>query len=790
MVNREIVFPDQWVIPTELDGSFFFNKFCSYLKSYTALDLILNWTPDFDKENLEFKQDLFDAVQQLVDQGIVFPFSKSTEDSLKLLQNRVSRVSQEQLVDWGRDLVSYLKFFIEVPDSNLLKSQLHHPNNDIQDLAKSFEWVFGEGSEVLDRASDELRNIRRKIKFHKLSIEKLAEELIRDPRYKPMLQEPIHVDHMGRKVLLWKSDFSGHIEGMRHGRSKSGQSTYFEPTALMQANNSFIDLIDSEVKEVARITTDLLMRTMQMSNQLLKVIDSLKFLDFYQAKIRYVNDLPHACRPQFGVEDFEIVKMIHPALEAPVAQNFLLTHPHRIVILSGPNAGGKTVCMKTVGIVIMHAVLGLRVPAEYCGLPKFSKVLINLGDQQSLSDSLSSFSARLKQWRRIFKRMDSESIILVDEIMSATDPREGEILAREICSYLEKKGVYAIVTTHFGDLKQLANESDSFENASMVFDEKTLQPTFELIMGTPGNSYALELAVRLNLPRSIINKARKRLGKEYLDLTKILRAQKQRQLKWSKLIQDSEQLSATFSKLLNTAKRILKDFEVERDRLIQKDLRRSRELVHKAIEVSKEKPSEDKIQKVGSSRSTRKARELQDQNLVSYQENLRRVQQEIQLKQRQSSFSVMLQKGDSIRVIGYNGRAIVERVDPKKMEALVRFGSVKLQVGLEDIEKLDDNGAVEQFSKPVLTKLDLHNESKNFLDLRGTSIGEAIFRVEHFLDQALIHNVGRLEIITGKGILRDTLLDGLEKDKSAGWKQYWSLKKEPGSLIFDDIRSL
>lgn len=790
MVNTEIVFPDQWAIPAELDGSFFFHKFCSYLKSYTALDLVINWTPDFDIKKLEFKQDLLTAAQDLINQGLLFPFSKSPQDSLELLQNRFPRVSQDQLVNWGRDLVYYLRFFFEIPETNLLKAQLYDPDPAIQDLAKSFEWVFGEGSEVMDRASHELRDIRRKIKSQKTSIEKLAEELIRDPRYRPMLQEPIHVNHIGRKVLLWKSDFSGHAEGMRHGRSKSGQSTYFEPTSLMQANNFFIDLIDREAKEVARITTELLMRTMQQSSDLLKVIDSLKFLDFYQAKVKYVNDLQHSCRPQLGAKDFEIVRMVHPALESPVAQNFTLNPPNKIVILSGPNAGGKTVCMKTVGIVVMHAILGLRVPAEYCSLPEFSKILINLGDQQSLSDSLSSFSARLKQWRRIFKKMDSDSLILVDEIMSATDPREGEILAREICSFLENRGVYAIVTTHFGDLKQLANESNSFENASMVFDEKTLQPTFELIMGTPGNSYALELAVRLNLPRSIVNKARKKLGKDYLELTKVLRVQKQRQLRLSELIQNSEKLSELISRLIKAGKAVLKDFEVEKDRLIQKDLRKSRERVHKAIKVSKEKSSEDRIQQVGSSRNSRKARKSQDQTIVSYQQNLRKIQQEILQKQSQLSFSDMLQKGDSVRVIGYNGKAIVERVDPKKMEALVRLGSVKLQVGLEDIEKLDDNGAGNRLSKSASTRFDVHNEPSNFLDLRGSSPDEALFGLEYFLDQALIHGVGRLEIITGRGVLRDIVLDHLDKDKSARWKHYWSLKVETGCLIFDDIRSL
>ena len=219
--------------------------------------------------------------------------------------------------------------------------------------------------------------------------------------------------------------------------------------------------------------------------------------------------------------------MVHPAIDEPVSQNFVLLAPSKIVILSGPNAGGKTVCMKTLGIIVLHAAMGLRVPAKTCLIPEISKVLVNLGDQQSLSDSLSSFSARLKQWRKIFKKMDSKSLILVDEIMNATDPMEGQILAEEICHQLQRVGVFAVITTHFGQLKQLAQTNNYFENASMFFDDKSLKPTFEIIMGTPGHSYAIELAQRFNLPSIIVNRARKKLGKKHFQLGKILQSQKE-----------------------------------------------------------------------------------------------------------------------------------------------------------------------------------------------------------------------------------------------------------------------
>lgn len=783
-------FPSNWAIPDELDGRLFFKKICSYLKSPSASKLVYNWTVSFNKKNLETDLDILEVAEDLIQRGCVFPFARSDDESLELLNRRTTRVSQDQLVEWGRDLNLYVKFINELPVQNLLRSRLYGPEEPILDLHKSFQWIFGDNSEVMDRASKNLSDIRRKLLEKKRSIDRLADELIRDQKFQPMLQEPVHLEHLGRKVLLWKTDFSGHVDGMRHGRSKSGQSTYFEPAILMHANNQLMQLLEAESNEVRKITTDLLMKMLALSDEISKVIQSMRWLDFCQAKVRYLNDLEYSCRPQLEANHFEILEMIHPALEEPVAQNFCLNNPSRIVILSGPNAGGKTVCMKTVGIVVLHAALGLRVPARKCHLPKLSKVLVNLGDQQSLGDSLSSFSARLKQWRRIFRKMDSESLILVDEIMNATDPREGQVLAREICEFLQKKQVYAVITTHFGELKLLAQKNIAFQNASMVFDEKTLQPTFQLIMGSPGNSYALELASRLNLPASIITKAKKNLGKSHFELTNILRKQKQKQLEWIQLIDDAKRLSTAMSELIENGRNVLGEFQKNRERILQKELREARQTIHKVISESSEKHQRIRDPENDSSRKSRQNRKSRDAKLAKYQQKLKEAQQQILSQQKQSNSFGIIREGDTVKVIGYTGRAVVESVYPSKAEVIVRLGSIMLQVGLEDIELLASNQDSKTFNKSSVLELGKNSLPSTCIDLRGVTSDEALDLLAHFLDQGLMHDLSRLEIITGKGVLKRMVLDYLHEHQRTVWKELWSLHVQTGSLVLSINRNL
>ncbi len=776
-------YPEKWAIPDELDGFFFFERFCKYLKSVTAIDLVKKWTVEFDTSKVESRLNLLDATSALISKGYIFPFAETTDDGLYALEYRKPQISQEQLIQWGRDLEKYISFTNEIPGDSLLWTHLIYPSKQLEELSMQIFKVFGDGHEVLDRASNQLTKIRTQITNQIRSNHQLAEDLIRDPQYHSMLQEPIHVEHMGRQVLLWKTDFSGRVDGVRHGRSKSGQTTYFEPTHLMHANNQLMKLQEAELSEVNRIVRNLFLDSLALAPEISKVVRCLRWLDFCQAKVQYVGSFNYSCRPQLETEIFQVSEMIHPAIDNPVSQNFVLQPPRRIVILSGPNAGGKTVCMKTLGIIVLHAALGLKVPAKNCLLPKIFKVLVNIGDQQSLSDSLSSFSARLRKWRKIFKKMDSESLILVDEIMNATDPREGHILAQEICHFLERNQVYAIVTTHFGELKQLAQQSSSFENASMFFDEKSLKPTFELLMGTPGHSYAIELAQRFNLPISIIERARKKLGKKHFELNKVLQSQKKKQLKLEVLQEKAQRLTQALQKLIEVGHECLEKFQNDRERILQKSLRNSRRKIHKIISELTENTSKIVAPEHGSAKKQRLDRKKRDEELAIQQKKLKETQQEIIKNHGKFSSINNIEQGDSVRLIGYNGEATVQKVYHDKAEALISLGQLEMQVALEELEFVRKNSRVRNSGKKTKSRIEVEASFSVSLDLRGHSSDDALIELEQFLDKSLLNGSTNLEIITGKGVLKKVVTEYLANCVTTRGTNRWSVTQLDGSLI-------
>ena len=778
-------YPQKWAIPDELDGLLFFQRICKYLKSFTAIDLVKKWTLEFDANKVEDRLNILDATSVLMSEGYVLPFAETRDDGLHALEHRQSQISQDQLIQWGRDLDKYIGFMNQAPEDNLLRNYLIQPSEDIKRLSAQIFQVFGDGHDVLDRASNELAKIRSNIIKQIRLNNQLAEDLIRDPKYQSMLQEPIHVEHMGRQVLLWKTDFSGRIDGMRHGRSKSGQTTYFEPTPLMHANNQLMRLQEAEFSEVNRIVRDLFLSSLALAPQIIELVKCLRWLDFCQAKVQYVNSFNYSCRPQLDGEIFEVSEMIHPAIDDPVAQNFTLQPPSRIVILSGPNAGGKTVCMKTLGIIVLHAALGLKVPAKYCLLPKISKVLVNLGDQQSLSDSLSSFSARLRQWRKIFKRIDSESLILVDEIMNATDPREGQILAQEICQFLQRRKVFAIVTTHFGELKQLAQKDNYFENASMVFDKESLKPTFELLMGTPGHSYAIDLAQRFNLPVSIIERARKSLGKQHFELSNILESQKSKQIKLEILLQDSKRLKQSLNQLIETGYVFLEKFENDRERILQRSLRNSRRKIHKIIRELTESTSRSSESDSGSAKKQRLDRKSRDQELAIKQEELKKAQQLIIESHGRFSYIHNIAQGDTVRLIGYNKTAVVQKVYHDKAEALVRLGQVEIQVAIEELEFLSADESSKGSGGHKNVRVEVEPSSSRSIDLRGHNSDDALIELEQFLDRALMNHPTSLEIITGKGILKKIVTEYLLNCLDTRDANKLSVHQLAGSLIIN-----
>ncbi len=382
---------------------------------------------------------------------------------------------------------------------------------------------IGPRGEVVDEASETLRHVRAAARVaHERLLNKLN-EMLASPAYRQALQEPIITQRDGRYVLPVKSDFRGQLKGVVHDQSASGATLYVEPLATVDLNNRWRELLLQEDREVKRILKELSTGVAAAAPELREDLAALAEIDLALAKAHYAGDL-RATEPE--VLDAEAIAREReltsdrPFLHLKAARHPLLTGEvvpidvwlgpeFRILVITGPNTGGKTVALKTVGLLTLMAQAGLHIPAaEGSRLRIFAGVFADIGDEQSIEQSLSTFSSHMTNIVDILRHVDEQSLVLLDELGAGTDPAEGSALARAILAYLLERGAAVVATTHYSELKAFAHLTPGLQNASVEFDVHTLSPTYRLSIGLPGRSNALAIAMRLGLPREIVNNAR------------------------------------------------------------------------------------------------------------------------------------------------------------------------------------------------------------------------------------------------------------------------------------------
>jgi DNA mismatch repair protein MutS2 len=412
------------------------------------------------------------------------------------------------------------------------------------------------------------------------------------------------------------------------------------------------------------------------------------------------------------------------------------------------------------------ASLGMYVPAWEAVLPEIGNLLFLMGDYQSLSDSLSSFAAHLKRWKGVLGKASSKTFLLVDEIMDATDPREGECLAVEMLKHLGALGLQGIVSTHYSEVKKLPLDDMAFVNGSMVFDTKNLEPTYMLAMGTPGNSYGIELAQKFKLPKGIVAGARKAMGKRHFELNRLIAQQKEEQVKIRKLKEKHQVMLAKFKELRTVGRQLLTDFEKKRESILAKAYRNSLK------EVRQFKKKWDRILQ-------------QNVNLEAPEEDLPTKKQEFleAVERQQKSLAkkmakvlptYALQTGDTVRVLGYNKSATIQELNIDKEQAKVRMGTLVLTVPLEELEKVSSGQQVKINKGPSyrFTPADPYEDRE--LDLRGKRGDEVLLLLERYLDQAALKNYTILKIVCGRGVVREIVKEFLDKNIiTAGKDRDW-----------------
>ena len=627
--------------------------------------------------------------------------------------------------------------------------------------------------EMSDDASSKLKSIRREIGQINIRIRSKINEILASPAVRDNLSDNVVTMRDGRYCIPVKSDSMSAVPGMVHDRSSSGSTVFVEPAAVVQINNELSQLMIKEQEEIERILEALSAQTAEHTGALGTNVRLLTRLDFIFARAKLAQGMK-ASRPKFSKKRKIIIKGArHPLLDPKkvVPINIELGTGFNQLIITGPNTGGKTVSLKTVGLFSLMAQSGLFIPAkDNSTLPVFNDVFADIGDEQSIEQSLSTFSSHMTNIVKILSQSNRGSLVLFDELCAGTDPTEGAALAISILSKLSGDGVMTMATTHYSQLKVYALSTEGVENACCEFDVETLSPTYRLLIGVPGRSNAFAISKKLGLSDDIIENAKKTITESeesFEDLISDLETSKSaienEQLKISSYKEQIENLKAKLEKKNE-------NIDARRDDIIRRAneeaaaiLARAKEVADKTIrDFNKYSAGNPDIRKMEQERSRLREEIGETQNKAA-----KSPKKAVDKAPKKLPKDLMV--GDMVRVISMGAEGTVHTLPDKKGKMYVQLGILRTQVNASDVEYIGEAPTV---AEPVPTRRNLSSikASKSMqvspeINLLGMTADEAISALDKYLDDAYISHLTQVRIVHGKGtgVLRKAVSDHLRR---------------------------
>lgn len=622
------------------------------------------------------------------------------------------------------------------------------PNKYLEE--KIFTCILSE-EEVADNASPALATIRRKIRAASQRVRDQLDKLIHSPAHQRHLQESIVTQRGGRYVVPVKAEFRGEVPGLVHDTSSSGATVFVEPMSVVEANNEIRVLRSDEQEEISRILLELSGEAGSFADS---IIESYKYaveLDLIFAKAQVAYKMK-AVVPQVG-EDGKIVlhSARHPLIpkDQVVATDITLGVDFDTLIITGPNTGGKTVALKTIGLLTLMAMCGLMLPVgEGSRVSVFRHILADIGDEQSIEQSLSTFSSHMVNIISIFQVADNSSLILLDELGAGTDPVEGAALAEAIIEELRNRGVRLACTTHYAELKAYAIQAAGVENGSCEFDVATLRPTYRLLIGVPGKSNAFAISQRLGISHEIVDRARELVSRESNAFEQVVgRLEEDRR----KMEDELETLRASAAKAKQSAQEA-EHLKEEAERQAKKEVEHARQ--EAAQIVQKTRARADALVNELEEMRRQKNKELsaeQKARLRSGMKELEGISDPVH-ERRDDNYVLprALVPGDNVLIYDIDKDATVLEA-PKDGMVLVQAGIIKTRVPLSNIRLLSKRQLKKKQPGRTVTKSVSTPEAASSLDLRGQTVEEALMEVDAFLDRASRMNLSQVTIIHGKG---------------------------------------
>ncbi|GIN86822.1 endonuclease MutS2 [Heyndrickxia sporothermodurans] len=624
--------------------------------------------------------------------------------------------------------------------------------------------AIDENGEILDGASEVLRQIRQKLRSNESRIREKLESLIRSRNAAKMLSDAIVTIRNDRYVIPVKQEYRSNYGGIVHDQSASGQTLFIEPQSVVDLNNQLRELHMKEQQEIERILSELSAEVADVGEELTIIVTIMGELDFIFAKARFGKTMK-ATKPIINNQGIiQLNKARHPLLpiDVAVANDIQLGKDFTTIVITGPNTGGKTITLKTIGLCTLMAQAGLQIPAlDGSEVSVFKDVFADIGDEQSIEQSLSTFSSHMVNIVEILKQVNHESLVLFDELGAGTDPQEGAALAISILDEVYQRGAKVVATTHYPELKAYGYNRDGVINASVEFNVETLSPTYRLLIGVPGRSNAFEISQRLGLSQHVIQNAKSYIGTDTNKVENMIAS-----LEKSKRDAEQERLEA--SDYLKQAEKLHKDlqkqmieFYEERDVMYTKAEMKAAQVIEEAKEEAEE-----------IIRSLRKMR-LNNQAAIKEHELIearKKLSDAMPVLEKSSVKKSVKRKhefmsGDEVKVISFNQKGhLLEKVNEEEWQ--IQMGIMKMKVKEADLEFIQSQQKVE--TKPLATVKGKDYHVSLELDLRGERYENALLRVEKYIDDALLAGYPRVSIIHGKGTgaLRQGVQDYLKHHRS------------------------
>lgn len=620
-------------------------------------------------------------------------------------------------------------------------------------------------TEMSDNASTNLKNIRGKMKKIAENIKSKLLNYVNGSAYSKYMQDNIITVRNDRYVVPLKSEYKGIIPGLIHDQSASGATIYVEPMVIVELNNDLKTCMLEEAAEIDKILRAFTVRVGNEADAIKSTFEIITDLDVIFAKAQYAN-ATKSVKPVINKSGkIDIRKGRHPLIPAEkvVANDVRVGSDFNLLLITGPNTGGKTVCLKLTGLLVIMAMSGFFVPALYADIAVFDNVFCDIGDEQSIEQNLSTFSSHMKNTVNIINALTENTLVLFDELGAGTDPTEGAGLALNISRYVLSKGAKGVITTHYNELKEYAVVTDGVQNASMDFDPTTYSPTYKLIIGAPGASNALLIAEKLGLKKEIIDATRNGISGDKFEFENVLLSLEKSRKEAEVMLDEARKAKEKAQEELSAAEKEKEKLFAQRERLNVSVKKETKRLVDEAMDEAN-----DIIQEL------RALLDDPDESTIFRAQKLRKslkkyvINEENEFKGMSEEEDGDIAVGDRVLVISLNSEGEVAKLNPVKGEAKVKLGKIETNVKLDNLRRLKKTAKKAEKIKTAPTKMTLYNEQVSpEINLIGMNSEEALYALEEYIDKCLRVHLGEIRIIHGygEGILRKAVQNYLKGRK-------------------------